>query len=200
MRVLFVCTGNICRSPIAERLFAARLELLGIEASVSSAGTRALAGTRMTKEAVDVLSAAGIDPGRHTARVLTPDLVLNADLVLTATRAHRAAVASLVPAASRRSFTLREFARVADFVATQQVDSEASTEHPAAKLQQLVHAAPTQRGLAVPPATPEDDDILDPYGRAPDVYAEAGELIERAIDAILSPLAAPIVRGDRVGT
>ncbi|UOE44301.1 low molecular weight phosphatase family protein [Agromyces larvae] len=200
MRVLFVCTGNICRSPLAERLFAARLERLGVDAVVSSAGTRALVGSAMTPEALDVLVAAGVEPRPHSARSLTPDLVRQSDLVLTATRAHRAEVASLVPAASRRAFTLREFARLAEFVLLNGTGSAASAEHPAAMLQHLLQAVPAQRGLAVPPAAPEDDDILDPYGRAPDVYAAAGELIERAIDAILSPLAMPIVRGDRVGT
>src|SRR6266516_3236405 len=85
-RVLVVCAGNVCRSPLAERLIRARL-------------AAALGG--------------GADPDGFRARAVSADLVAGADLVLTATREHRAAVVRLHPPAHRYTFTVREFGRLA---------------------------------------------------------------------------------------
>ncbi|MET4157278.1 low molecular weight phosphatase family protein [Agromyces sp. PvR057] len=200
MNVLVVCTGNICRSPVAERVLAARLASAGLgDVIVSSAGTAALAGQPMTPQAAAQALRFGADPAGHASRQLTERLVEDADLVLTATRAHRAEVAELVPRAARRAYTLREFARVLDFLS-----ADGALEPPAAaagsRLQQATDAAARSRGFAPPPSDPNDDDILDPY-RAPDaVYDEAGRLIDDAVDRIVSALAAPSVSGGRSAT
>ncbi|GAA1962023.1 low molecular weight phosphatase family protein [Agromyces allii] len=221
MNVLVVCTGNICRSPVAAQVLAARLSAAGFdEVRVSSAGTNALAGEPMTREAAELSRSFGADPSGHAARQLTAETVLDADLVLTATRAHRAKVAELVPRAARRAYTLREFARVLDFLAADgaldegaappdsiaaRLDPAASTldlAHPGitSRLQQATDAAARSRGLAPPPSDPNDDDILDPY-RAPDaVYDEAGRLIDEAVDSIMSALATTSVSGGRGGS
>src|SRR5688500_1096387 len=106
----------MCRSPIAERLLRVRLrERLGPAAdqvAVASAGTGALEGQPMDPvEAETMRSLFGSDDG-FAAHRLTADQVRTADLVLTATREHRAATVRLAPQASRRSFTLREFSRL----------------------------------------------------------------------------------------
>ena len=93
MRLLFVCTGNRCRSPLAERL-AARwaAELLGPragEVTTLSAGTAATAGEPMEERSARALSELGGDPRGVAARILTPADVESADLVLTMTREHR---------------------------------------------------------------------------------------------------------------
>ncbi|ANJ26267.1 hypothetical protein [Agromyces aureus] len=225
MNVLVVCTGNICRSPVAEQVLAARLADAGAEGvSVSSAGTGALVGHPMTPEAAMLSVRYGADPAGHAARQLTEQLVLDADLVLTATRAHRAQVAELVPRAARRAYTLREFARVVAYLADEgELDADldaASADlilnrpssspapqgldptHPgiADRLQRATDAAARSRGLAPPPSDPNDDDILDPY-RAPDaVYDEAGRLIDEAVESIVSALATTSVPGGRGGS
>ncbi|MEQ7129265.1 hypothetical protein ABN034_32695 [Actinopolymorpha sp. B11F2] len=113
--IMFVCTGNMCRSPIAERLAVSALERhLGDAAGtfrVFGAGTGTYAGREMTPEAAAVVSAYGGDPDGFRSTELTADLVGAADLILTATRAHRSAVVTLDPGALRRTFTLTEFAR-----------------------------------------------------------------------------------------
>ncbi|MGH3489393.1 MAG: hypothetical protein ACRDP8_16000 [Actinopolymorphaceae bacterium] len=120
--IMFVCTGNMCRSPIAERLAVSALKQhLDAEAGrvfeVSSAGTGTFDGREMTAEAAAVLIAHGGDPDGFRSTELTAELIAAADLILTATRAHRSAVVTLDPGALRRSFTLTEFARTAAVLA-----------------------------------------------------------------------------------
>ncbi|HST63645.1 MAG TPA: hypothetical protein VLM05_00530, partial [Mycobacteriales bacterium] len=115
-RVLVVCSGNVCRSPLAERLLRARLDQeLGAGAglfTVTSAGTTAVVGAPMDPRAAAVARSLGADPDHFRARDLDAEQVIAADLVLTATRQHRGAVLRLHPAAHRYTFTLREFDRL----------------------------------------------------------------------------------------
>jgi protein-tyrosine phosphatase len=193
-RVLYVCTGNICRSPLAERL--ARHELgrrLGPDAGlieVTSAGTHGLTGHEMYVEAATVLEGAGGDPAGFVARLMGADHVTQADLVLTATREHRAAVVRLDPRASRRTFTIREFARLAA-----EVDPSAlPLTDPLSRLRVAVEEAAAHRGL-VGPESPADDDVPDPYGGPARGYEESGRLIGAATAATVDLLAAAVAQG-----
>lgn len=80
-RVLVVCTGNVCRSPMAEGLLRARLARLG-HGSVESAGLAALAGRPAEPHAVALLARRGIDISGHRARQLTPEQLAAAEVVL----------------------------------------------------------------------------------------------------------------------
>ena len=88
-RVLFVCIGNVCRSPVGERLLASRLPRDRFE--VASAGVGAMVGYAMSKYAAEELRSYGGDPTGFAARQLTTDMVEQADLILTATRELRSA-------------------------------------------------------------------------------------------------------------
>src|SRR3954467_2493207 len=116
--VLFVCTGNICRSPTAERMLRHALaERLGDDAAlfdVSSAGTGALVDYPIQEHAAALMAEQGVDVAGFAARQLDTGLLEGADLLLGMTREHRAAAATEAPSAIRRLFTLREFARLAD--------------------------------------------------------------------------------------
>nr|WP_322790556.1 low molecular weight phosphatase family protein [Mycolicibacterium helvum] len=166
LRLLFVCTGNICRSPVAERLataYAARLELADFQAT--SAGTRAVIGHPIHADAVTVLEKLGGDGADFAARQLTPRIALEADLVLTMTKAHRDRVLEGAPRQLNRTFTLSEAARLAtEFDARDVGDLAALRSHV---------------------STHEVSDIADPIGRSPDFFAAIGSQIAGLLPPII---------------
>ncbi|PJJ55565.1 low molecular weight phosphatase family protein [Compostimonas suwonensis] len=188
--ILVVCTGNICRSPLAAQLLRARLAAAGVSASIGSAGTFAHVGSSMTDEAAALSLHYGGLPSGHTARQLDVAAVRDADLVLTATREHRSEVVSLLPRASRKTFTLRQFARIVDQLhAEQHVFPIASSDDVDASLRMIVDEVAASRGFAPPLDDPADDDVVDPYRQSQAVYDQAGASIDRAVTSIVRALA-----------
>ena len=174
-RILTVCTGNICRSPVAERLLQAAL---GNEVEVGSAGVRAVVGDPIHPGMVVLLEQSGIRAHRFVARQVAPGDVRAADLVLALTREHRARLVQEAPAALRRSFTLLEFARI--------VTSPDLPPVPAGpvdvRLRALVLLAARRRA---PASLADSDDVPDPYGHGSAEYALAYGLIRDAVDTIV---------------
>ena len=105
--ILFICTGNICRSPMAEGLM--RHALNGTAIRVLSAGVGAGHGQAPSGHSVRALQEWGIDIGQQRSRALTPELVDNADLILGMTRSHVDAVLMMYPEAGDRVHRLRDF-------------------------------------------------------------------------------------------
>ncbi len=93
--ILLVCTGNICRSPMAEALLGTMLVPGNPEVTVASAGTGAWDGTPASEGAYLVSLEHGLDLSSHVARLLTRDLVEEASLILTMARHHRSRVEEL---------------------------------------------------------------------------------------------------------
>ena len=178
--LLFVCTGNIYRSPTAELLAAARLPREQFR--VHSAGTYGLEGYAIEPGAARELTALGIESSHFRARRVTEALVRDADLVLTATREHRSAVVTLEPRALARTFTMREFARLVDHAPVPPGDD------PAQRARALVAEVAAARSRH-PAANPKDDDVADPYGRGAAAYAQAIEDITEALRRPLEVLA-----------
>ena len=173
-RILLVCTGNICRSPLAERLLqvglAARLGPAAADSyHVSSAGTRAWEGSPMDRTAARELRRLGGDPAGFRSRQLVAAHVEAADLVLTATVAHRSVVLSEVPEALRRTFTIRELAGLAAALT------------PDRDLARLVAQAAASRG-AVPI---ENFDVIDPYGAPAHVHRDIADQLSTAIGELV---------------
>ncbi|MGK7345963.1 MAG: low molecular weight protein-tyrosine-phosphatase [Candidatus Nitrospinota bacterium M3_3B_026] len=99
-RTLFVCTGNLCRSPMAEYLTQAELAALGApDVLVESAGTLGLEGAPAARPAVALLRKLGIDMSGHRARELTPEMLAEADLVVVMEKGHMADVLAMAPSA-----------------------------------------------------------------------------------------------------
>lgn len=109
--VLFVCYGNICRSPMAEGFLKRILEDYGdsVKVEVLSAGLNAFGGPP-TREARVVMRERGIDISSFTSRQLTEELIEKADLVLTMEKSHRDRITSWNLESEGKVFTLKEFA------------------------------------------------------------------------------------------
>jgi protein-tyrosine phosphatase len=178
--VLFVCTGNICRSPTAEAL--ARRELArypGAPIQLSSAGSHALEGNPAASRSMLAASSRGASLERHFARELTRRRVRAADLILCMAAEHRPFVLSYDRAAASKTFLLASFARVAsqwDWLATSPADLiTLAAEH-----------AREQPG----------DDIDDPLGQSSEAYATCAE----RLDSLVTPVIAALVKTMPVGT
>ena len=170
-RVLFVCVGNVCRSPLGERMLAKRLEGLGFD--VTSAGVAAMVGHPMAPESAVYLEPAGTSADGFQARQLTPAIVDESDLVLTATKAIRSRVLEDSPGALRRTFTVLEFAALLEVIGP---DPDPAV---------LVRTAAEERSRAAL----DDYDIPDPYGRDEEAHARSAELMAWAVERIAKGLA-----------
>ncbi|HTL72473.1 MAG TPA: ribose 5-phosphate isomerase B, partial [bacterium] len=106
--ILFLCTGNVCRSPMAEGLFRHAVKGRG-EFRILSAGLGAMDGQPPTHHSVQAMKELGIDISHQRSRALTADLVKQADLILGMTHSHTDTVALLYPQAAEKTFLLREF-------------------------------------------------------------------------------------------
>ena len=184
--VLLVCTGNICRSALAERLGRAALdEALGDAAAdirLSSAGTRAVVGSAMHPHSALVLAGYGAQPGDFRARQLTEAHPAQADLILTMTRAHRSDVLAVAPRALARTFTLREAAALLEVVGD---DDRIVRETFSDRARGLVAALAAARSRRQDSG---DDDVRDPIGHPVEVHQEVGEVIAAALLPLLHRL------------
>lgn len=177
--ILYVCTGNVCRSVLAERITRRGLaDRLGDHADrfhTGSAGTQAVPGRPMHPYIRKVLRAREVEVEGFTSRRLSAGLVARADLVLGATAVERDEAIALEPSSLRRTFTLRELARLLDHATIMSRSEDppggssdllmiAGAEGAAdrvARARRVVAAAHGMRGR-VPYADPAGDDVADP--------------------------------------
>lgn len=184
LTILTVCTGNICRSPLAEVLLRAQLEPLGVR--IHSAGTHALVGHGMPEPALELAVQEGADPevaAAHQARYLVEPLLADADLILTMAREHRSHVVKMMPNRLRRTYTVREFARLASTLRSEDARAAADTagDDSRERFAAVLRAVNDQRGLT--PSSGDEDDVIDPYRRSRETYARsAAELTPALIE------------------
>ena len=188
--LLFVCTGNICRSPFAEiltrHLLTGRLDCGASAFAVSSAGIRAVVGAQMherTRRELAPWRLDGVAAGPFRGRQLSREMIGEADLVVGMNLRHRSAVIQLEPGALPTSFGLLEFARLAAAV-----DPDVLPADAVARAHDLVEEVRRQRGLT-PPTSPEQDQVPDPVSGTQKDHHAATTLIRQAVDAMVEVIA-----------
>jgi protein-tyrosine-phosphatase len=166
MKVLFVCTANICRSPFLE--LSARALAGDADLEFSSAGTQGWVDQPMSPEMAGLLPAGTANGFR--SRRLDATILREADLVLTAEAAHRAHILEEHPQHFRKVFTVGQLAAFA-------------TEHPELRGRELVEAAGKRRTAARP-----EHDIADPYRRGIAAAEAAAGTISTMLSVIVPRL------------
>ncbi|MEQ4518752.1 low molecular weight phosphatase family protein [Pseudarthrobacter sp. B907] len=184
VRILTVCTGNICRSPVAERLLQAGLDQVQPGAfRVRSAGTRAMVGDPVQPLSAEIISTYGGSADAFAARQLTPAILRDSDLVLTMATSHRGEVLQLDPSLLKRTFTIREFARMLHVLAGREDGAPAGAD-PRTTWRELPTRAASVRHLALA-ADAADNDVVDPYRRGEETYRQMEDQLAPAILTIL---------------
>ncbi|MFF4404405.1 protein-tyrosine-phosphatase [Streptomyces sp. NPDC001262] len=191
-RILHVSTGNVCRSPITERLTRHALaHRLGDPSTgglvVESAGTWGHEGAPMEAHAATVLADLGADPHGFIGRELLDEHVIRADLVLTATRDHRAQVISMGHSAGLRTFTLKEFTRLVRAIDPATLPDPEQAGGVVDRARALVQAAAALRGWLLAPSA-EADEVHDPYGAPITFFRSIGDEINQALDPVVTAL------------
>lgn len=192
-RILTVCTGNVCRSPLAEALL--RAELADLPVNVSSAGTRALVDAPMTGQNMDIAQReTGQRPQIHRARQLLSQHLRSADLVLALSRSHRREAVEMLPGVSQYIFTLREFGRLAEALSTE-APAMRSLDDAGARVREAVSFVAQMRGTVPPAAQAEDDDVTDPYQQSVETYELSASQIIPAVKAIAGIVRSAVENG-----
>ena len=172
--VLLVCTGNVCRSPMAEGFLRAALKRRHADGAtaVASAGTAGWDGSGAMPEAVRAAGERGVDITGHVARRITIGDVHDADLVVCMAAEHRDTIVRKMPEAEEKCFTLKELVRLLDAL-----ESQSGPNGDRSLQAQVARAAEARRdGFA---GNPHDEDIVDPLGLPLESYrAIAWELDE----------------------
>ena len=172
MKIVFVCTGNICRSPMGEALLRHELAARGCDdVEVSSCGTWAAAPQPATAHAVSVLQGRGIDLTEHRSRALDAAELAGADLVLAMTSVHVREIEEMAPAALPKVRLMKELA---------ELDLSPGPGGWGAGLQALL--------AATRPAPRRDLDVDDPMGLLPRSYERAASEIEAGVKVLATVL------------
>lgn len=190
-RILFVCTGGICRSAFAEILARHLLrERLGVvdaaRFTVASAGTSAVLGATMhpfSRAELARWGLAGLARGFRSYPLDAP-AVAASDLVLTAERRHRKTAVELQPSALRTTFCLREMARLG-----KAIRPDTLPDDPVERASAAVVAARRLRGTALY-VRPEEDAIPDPVALGPGAHHDAAKAIEECLLGVIGLLGA----------
>jgi protein-tyrosine-phosphatase len=185
-----VCTGNICRSPMAEALLSARLAERGIDARVSSAGTLAWGGPA-TGSAVIAVRELGAELEGHLSQPLTGELVDAADLILGMTRDHAWRATTLGADAGDRTFLVGELVRLGALAG-----ARAEGESVRAWTQRVARHRPEG------PIGRMADEVADPVGEPLSVYRATAARLDRDLRLVadlLAPDPTPDAPPDRGG-
>ncbi|WHX48780.1 low molecular weight protein arginine phosphatase [Paenibacillus woosongensis] len=188
MRILFVCTGNTCRSPMAEGIFRKLARERGIDAEVASAGVAAVAGLPISRHAEGVLKDWGVHD-QITSTPLHAELIEWADLILTLTAGHKQQAITAFPEKADKIYTLKEYVEDDEIVLAEQAELSrliADLELSRA-LGQALDEAKEQRIRELLQRMPRYD-ISDPFGGSREDYDLTAQEISTALEKLIAKL------------
>lgn len=174
--VLVLCKANICRSVMTEAIMARRLAVVGVTASVWSAGMLA-EHEPPPPEVISVMASHGADVSCHRSRVLSPSDLDRADLVLAMERAQVRHAAVTSPHAWPRTFTIKELIRRGEQIGPR------PAEEGLAEWIARAHAGRTRSDLL---GDCREDDIADPYGGSIRAYAKTARLLDHLVARLVT--------------
>lgn len=184
--ILFVCTGNTCRSPMAEGICRILCQKEGLHVDVRSAGVSAWGGLPISGHTAQVLMEHGFNSPLESNEI-TPDVIEWADLVLTMTFAHKEVLVRQFPEAMEKIFTLKEYAQMMEFNDEQECKEKwafiSEMQLKRALNQELSKEELEKLNRYETAGT--DYDIDDPFGGTLDTYRETAVQIEQAILKII---------------
>lgn len=178
MHIMFVCTGNICRSPMGELLLSRYLANTTVQ--VSSAGTRGLPMYRIDPSSARLMDSVGIDSSGFRSRRLTRQMAEEADLILCFEAEQRRDIVTLAPPAVHYTFLLTDFANMCEYCARNGLVKGLTIQE---RLQSVIDASAMIR-----PMLPTADDIEDPHGKEFPVFRRAAEETNHAIRTMLTSM------------
>jgi protein-tyrosine phosphatase len=170
-----VCTGNICRSPMAEAFLRRHFDERAVAGRVSSTGITT-EGREASQSAIEVMAERGYDISAHRSSRITPERVEAADLVLGMAREHVREAVVMVPSSLTRTFTLKELVRRAGDLGARGIDE------PLERWLARLHAGRDPASLIG--ASP-DDDVADPIGRRVSFYERTADELAELTDALV---------------
>jgi protein-tyrosine phosphatase len=169
--IMMLCTGNLCRSPMAATLLARRLAVLGVAVPVRSAGMLGC-GNQPFPEVVSVMASYGIEIASHRSRIASADDLAGASLVLAMARDNLRYAVTTEPGAWPRAFTLKEIVRRGGQIGPRRPGE------PFAGWVSRVHAGRERTSLLGDSAV---DDVADPAGGSLRAYADTASLLDRLV-------------------
>ncbi|WP_028280550.1 low molecular weight phosphatase family protein [Arthrobacter sp. H5] len=177
-RILAVCTGNICRSPMVERLLQSSFDKLAPgEFEVSSAGTGALVGREIDPQVAGFVHVFNGETSGFAARQVEERILDGKDLVLALTRDHRGRIIEMMPSLLRKTFTLREFARLLSTL-----DGDPTLSAP---MRWRAILTKVVRARTIHPSDPSHDDVVDPFRREESVYHQMVRELVPAVESLV---------------
>lgn len=187
VRIMTVCTGNICRSPYAQLTLARALATVRPGAfEVVSAGTGALVGNPVDPGSARILDERQIAHDTFRARQISEQLLGDVDLVLGMAVEHRKIVLSYAPRLLKRTFTIKELARLVDSAEEQRPWSErlAGLRTPEERWAQIPLDLARERGRSR--AAEGMDDVADPYRQADEAFVAMADDVDAAVARIVT--------------